>query len=73
MRELREEDPEVLARITPRITKQDTWWRQALDPGLRFACTMRHLASGDSYSSIKWDFRVPSNTMSMFVESGLNG
>ena len=64
---------EVLARITPRITKQDTWWRQALDPGLRFACTMRHLASGDSYSSIKWDFRVPSNTMSMFVKSGLNG
>ena len=31
---------EVLARITPRITKQDTWWRQALDPGLRFACTI---------------------------------
>ena len=90
MRELREEDPEafinymrlpmelydeVLARITPRITKQDTWWRQALDPGLKFACrpTMRHLEPGDSYSSIKWDFRVPSNTMSMFVESGLNG
>jgi hypothetical protein len=82
MRELREEDPEafinymrlpmelyveVLARITPRITKQDTWWRQALDQGLKFTCTMRHLASGDSYSSIKWDFRVPSNTMSMFV------
>jgi hypothetical protein len=82
MRELREEDPEafinymrlpmelydeVLARITPRITKSDTWWRQALDPGLKFACTMRHLESSDSYSSIKWDFRVPSNTMSMFV------
>jgi hypothetical protein len=51
MRELREEDPEafisymrlpmelndeVLARITP------------LDPGLKFACTTRHLASNDS-------------------------
>ncbi|CAM1322063.1 Uncharacterised protein r2_g3044 [Pycnogonum litorale] len=82
MRELREEDPEafinymrlpmelydeVLARITPRIAKYGPWWRQALDPGLKFACTMRHLASGDNYSSIKWDFRVPSNIMSMFV------
>ena len=82
MRELREEDPEafinymrlpmelydeVLARITPLITKEDTWWRKALDPGLKFACTMSHLASGDSYSSIKCYFRVPSNTMSVFV------
>ena len=61
MRELREEDPEafinymrmpmelydeVLSRITPCVTKQDYWWRQAIDPGLKFACTMRHLASG---------------------------
>ena len=82
MRELREEDPEafinymrlpmelydeVLARITPLITKEDTWWRKALDPGLKFACTMSHLASGDSYSRLKCYFRVPSNTMSVFV------
>ena len=61
MRELREKDPEafinymrlpmelydeVLARITPRITKQDTWWRQALDPGLRFACTQARSHGG---------------------------
>lgn len=50
-RELREEDPEafinylsltidmyaeVLLRITFRITKQDTWCRQDLDPGQKF-------------------------------------
>ena len=58
---------EFLARVTPRITKQDTWWRQELDQGLKCACTMRHLASIDSYSSITWNFRVSSNTMSMFV------
>lgn len=82
MRELRAEDPtcfinymrlppelydEVLTRITPRITKKDTWWRNALEPGLKLAVTMRHLASGDSYSSLKWDFRIPNNTMSIFV------
>ncbi len=42
---------EVLTRITPAITKQDTWWRKALDPGLKFACTVRHIVSGDSYST----------------------
>lgn len=65
MRELREEDPEAFvnymrlpmelydeARITTCITKQDTWWRQALDSGLKFACTMRHLSSGEGYNSI---------------------
>ncbi|VDI63164.1 Hypothetical predicted protein, partial [Mytilus galloprovincialis] len=31
------------------------------------ACTMRHLASDDSYSSFKWYFRAPSNSMSMYV------
>jgi hypothetical protein len=58
---------EVLARISPHISKRDTWLKQALDPVLKFACTMRRLAFGDSYSSIKWDFTVPSNTMSMNV------
>jgi hypothetical protein len=54
MRELREEDPEVYINYMKsglgshtRITKQDTWWRKALDSGLKFACTMRHLASGN--------------------------
>ena len=83
MNELRAEDPEgfqnfmrltpalydeVLERIRPRITKEDTWWRKALDAELKFAVTMRHLASGDSYSSLKWDFRVPGNTISVFVK-----
>ena len=58
---------EVLARIIPRITKQDIWWRQALDTGLKCVCIMRHLASGDNYSSRQRDFGVPSNTMSMDV------
>ncbi|XP_060566390.1 uncharacterized protein LOC132725307 [Ruditapes philippinarum] len=81
MRELREEDPEaiinymrlpmelydeVLARITPSITKQDNKIPGGGKPLIQ-DCTMQHLASGDSYSSIKWAFRVPSNTMSMFV------
>ena len=82
MPELREEDPasyfnflrvppemfdELLARVGPRIKKHDTFFRKAMEPGLKIAITMRHLASGDKYSSMKFDFRVPSNTMSLLV------
>ena len=30
---------EVLARVGPRITKQDTFWRRAFEPGLKLAIT----------------------------------
>ena len=46
---------EVLQRIGHRIEKQTTFWRKPLSPGLRFAITMRYLASGDSYKSLQYD------------------
>ncbi|XP_014670120.1 PREDICTED: uncharacterized protein LOC106811101 [Priapulus caudatus] len=82
MAELRHEDPasffnflrvqpkmfdELLARLGPRCTKQDTMYRKAMEPGLKIAITMRHLATGDKYASMKFDFRVHHNTMSVLV------
>ena len=52
---------ELLDRLRHRITKQATRYRKALEPGLKLAMTMRHLASGDRYTSMKFDFRVPGN------------
>ena len=37
---------ELLTRMGPRITKQNTTYREALDPGLKLAFTLRHLDSG---------------------------
>ena len=55
------------ADMGPLIAKQDTPYRKSLEPGLKLAMTMRHLASGDRYASMKFDFRVPHNTMSVCV------
>ena len=83
MRELELEDPaafknylrmepamfqELLLRISPRITKQDTFWRKPLDPALKLAITLRFLATGDSYKSLMYNFRVASNTICNFIK-----
>ena len=82
MVELRNEDPaafhnflrmppamfdELLERVGPRITKQYTFYRDPIEPGLKLALTLRHLASGNTYSSMKFGWRVPHNTQSLIV------
>ena len=83
MPELRHEDPatfqnflrippemfdELLDRMQPRITKKDTYYRKAIDPGTKLAVTLRHLASGDLYSSMTFSFRIAANTLSLIVK-----
>ena len=82
MPELKREDPasynhflrvspemfhELVQRLTPRITKKDTNWRKAIEPALKVAITLNHLASGTRYSQMKYKFRVPDNTISLIV------
>ena len=58
---------ELLARVGPRITKQTTRYREPLEPGLKLALTLRHLASGSTYAAMKYGWRVPHNTQSLVV------
>lgn len=82
MQELRREDPavftnflrmspdmfdELLERLTPSITKQYTFYRAPLEPGLKLALTLRHLASGSKYIDMRYGWRVPHNTISLVV------
>ena len=62
---------ELLQRLTPRLTKKDTNCRAALQPGLKLAITLRFLASGATYHSLSFAFRVPHNTISLFVSEEL--
>lgn len=57
---------EILDRLLPRITKNEEC-RPALAPGLRLAITLRFLATGNSYHSLAFNFRVAHNTISMLV------
>ena len=58
---------ELLERVGPRLMKKDTFMRKALDPGLRLAIALRYMASGDSYTSLSYNFRVTPNTISDLI------
>ena len=54
-------------RVGPRFQKNDTFWRKSLEPGLKLAITLRHLAAGDKYPTLQFGFRVARNTISIFI------
>ena len=61
----------LLRSIEDRITKMNTRMRPAIPAGLKLACTLRFLATGDSLHSLGYDFSVAHNTVSKFVPEEL--
>ena len=59
---------DLLERITPFIEKEDTNYRKALEPGMKLAITLRHLAKGYSYATLRYEFRVARNTICLLVK-----
>ena len=57
----------LLTRLEERLTKSDTFCRKALPPGLKLAITLQFLATGDSYVSLQYSFRVAHNTITSIV------
>lgn len=57
----------LLSKITQRISKQDTNKRQAISAAARLALTLRYLATGDSYSSLGYIFRISKQSISEIV------
>ena len=58
---------EIHTAIAPRITREDTNFRQCVTSGERLAITLRFLATGDSYPSLQALFRVSVSTICKLI------
>ena len=59
---------ELVTRLSPHLTRQHNNYRKPISPGMKVAITLRHLASGNKYMSMRYGWRVPHNTISLIVE-----
>nr|CAH7714434.1 unnamed protein product [Callosobruchus chinensis] len=57
----------LLEKVSSRIRKKDTSMRRAITPKEWPIITLRYLATGDSYRSLMYLFRVPANTISLII------
>lgn len=57
----------ILAMVSPLITRRDTMMRKAIDPGLKLAITLHHLAEGASHSSVALHYRLGRSTVSNII------
>lgn len=58
---------ELLENIEPHISKKDTVMRMAIPSRTKLEITLRYLATGDSFKSLQYLYRVPANTISCFL------
>lgn len=57
----------LLNLIGHKIKKRDTTYRKAISVEERLSITLRFLASGDSYTSLQYLFRVSKQSISVIV------
>ncbi|KAM5165185.1 LOW QUALITY PROTEIN: uncharacterized protein ACMZJ9_007622 [Mantella aurantiaca] len=58
---------ELLSLVSEGIRRDDTNYRMAISPVERLVVTLRYLATGASYASLHFEFRLGKSTISYFV------
>ena len=64
---------ELVHGVTPVIENQCTRLRKPLSVGEQFACTLHFLVTGESYSSLQYQFRISKSAISIFVPEVCSG
>ena len=57
----------VLDKIAPVISKKDTVMRQAISAGARLEACLRFLATGESYSSLRFATRISASQLGVII------
>ena len=57
----------MVDKVTPLIEKQTTRLRKPLSTQEKLVCTIRFLATGESYSSLHYQYRITKSTISQFI------
>lgn len=57
----------LLQLVKPLIEKSDTRFRKAIPAGERLAVTLHYLATGQSFHSLQYVFRLPQTTISQMI------
>ena len=58
---------ELLQMVGGKISKCDTRFRETIPASIRLAVTLRFLASGESFTSLMYTFRISKQSKSRFV------
>lgn len=58
---------EVLCLVAPKISKMNTNYRAAIPPTIRLMVALRYLATGDSYASLMYLFKISKQSISSIV------
>ncbi|GFW03138.1 putative nuclease HARBI1 [Trichonephila clavipes] len=62
-----EQFDELLEMVRGKLSKQDMTMRMAIPVTTKLEITLRYLATGDSFKSLEYLFRVPETTISRFL------
>lgn len=57
----------LLNKIEPMIEKNQTRLRMPIPPKIRLALTLRYLATGDSYQSLHYLFKISTSAISLII------
>ncbi|XP_046688147.1 uncharacterized protein LOC124373872 [Homalodisca vitripennis] len=57
----------LLSKVEAHLHKEDTFWRQAITPKHRLAVCLRFLATGDSFKTISFSYRLGRSTVAAIV------